>query len=288
MKKTVYVPQTITKNEYTVTLVSPDCAIVSGGIFKQPRTVKKLLGDGDDNPKTALNLVPTMGLSLLPHNALGLGNLCAFATVCIKPCLVHQGQGSMDNVYGPRAAKTVLWFLARDWFIAKLNSEAGKFRAKHAGIVGIRLNMFSDIPWEHYGIIENHPQIQWYDYSKNPRRFGDIRPNYNITYSYDGVEKNLVHARNVLANGGNVSVVFYDHEKTGGLCGRAAHDQLLPKTWNGFEVVDGGKTDWRPDDKRGTVVGLRLLAKTRTSRLEAIENGFAQSFERANGVLEVA
>ena len=288
MKKTPYVPQTITKGDYTVTLVSPDCAIVSGGVFIAPRTVKRLLGDGDDNPKTALNLVPTMGLSLLPHNALGLGNLCAFASVCIKPCLVNQGQGTMDNVYGPRAAKTVLWFLARDWFLAKLDREAKKFRAKNTGIVGIRLNMFSDIPWEHYGIIENNPDIQWYDYSKNPRRFGDIRPNYNITYSYDGVEKNLVHARNVLANGGNVSVVFYDAEKIGGICGRAAHDQLLPQSWLGYEVLDGGKTDWRPDDKRGCVVGLRLLAKTHKSRQLAIRDGFAQPFQRAAGVLPVA
>lgn len=285
MKKTAYVSETITKGIYTVTLVSPDCAIVSGGIFTSPRSVKKLLGDGDDNPKTALNLVPTMGLSLLPHNALGIGNLCAFATVCVKPCLVNQGQGSMDSVYHARAAKTVLWFLARDWFLEKIDREAGKFRAKHSGIVGIRLNMFSDIPWEHYGIIEKNPDITFYDYSKNPRRFGNIRPNYSATYSYDGLEKNLIHARNVLANGGNVSVVFFDSEKTGGVCGRAAHDQQLPQSWLGYEVIDGGKTDWRPGDKRGTVVGLRLLAKTRASRAEAIENGFAQSFERADGVL---
>ena len=285
MKKTPYATQTITKGDYTVTLLSPDHAVISGGIFIVPRSIKRLLGEGDDNPKTALNLVPTMGLSLLPHDTIGVGNVCAFATTCIDPCLAHQGQGGMDNVFGPRGAKTVLWFLTRDWFMEKLNREAEKFRANHSGIVGIRLNMFSDIPWEHYGIIENHPNIQWYDYSKNPRRFGDVRKNYYVTYSFDGTPVGLERAKNVLARGGNVSVVFYDREKTGGICGRAAHDQKLPISWNGFDVIDGGVSDWRPDDRRGVVVGLRLLAKTHASRLAAIENGFAQSFERSAGVL---
>ena len=278
MKKTAFKTVTIVKGNYTVQLISPDVAIVSGGVFVKPRTVKKLLGDGDDNPKTALNMVPTMGLSLLPHNSLDIGNLCAFAVNCIKPCLVHQGQGSMESVYGSRAAKTVLWFLAREWFLEKLNSELSKFRSKHEGVVGVRLNMFSDIPWEHYGVVEKHPGITFYDYSKNPRRYGDVRPNYSVTYSFDGQDSSRVHALNVLKNGGNVSVVFYDRLKIGGICGRAAHDQNLPASWNGFTVVDGGKTDWRPDDVRGVVVGLRLLAKTHKSRLEAIESGFAQSF----------
>ena len=278
MKKTAFNKMTITKGEYTVELISENVAIVSGGIFSKPRTVKKLLGNGDDNPKTALNLVPTMGLSLLPHDSLGIGNLCAFATTCIEPCLVHQGQGSMEAVHGARAAKTVLWFLARDWFLAKLNRELSKFRSKHEGIVGVRLNMFSDIPWEHYGVIEKHPEITFYDYSKNPRRFGNIRDNYSITFSFDGLPQNIIKAENVLKHGGNVSVVFYDREKIGGVCGRAAHDQSLPMAWNSFPVIDGGKTDWRPGDVRGVVVGLRLLAKTHKSRNKAIESGFAQSF----------
>lgn len=278
MKKTAFKTITITRGDYTVELVSESIAIVSGGVFGKPRTVKKLLGDGDDNPKTALNMVPTMGLSLLPHNSLGIGNLCAFAKTCIKPCLAHQGQGSMDSVYGSRAAKTILWFLARDWFLGKLDRELKKFRAKHVGVIGVRLNMFSDVPWEHYGIVEQNPEVTFYDYSKNPRRYGDIRPNYSVTYSFDGQPSSRVHAENVLKNGGNVSVVFYDREKIGGICGRAAHDQNLPTSWHGVTVIDGGKTDWRPDDVRGVVVGLRLLAETHKSRIEAIESGFAQSF----------
>ena len=281
--------ETIVKHGYTVQILSPNVAIVSGGfredgspILSQPFRISKLLGEGDANPKTEKNDVPTMGLSLYPETGAGIGNVCPFATVCVKPCLAHQGQGPVPNVAGPRVAKTVLWFLARDWFLAKLRRELENFRKREsADIIGVRLNMFSDIPWEYYGIIENFPGIMFYDYTKNPRRVGMIRPNYWITFSYDGT--NDKHAENVLRNGGNVSVVFYNEPSTllaehgsAAACGKAAHRQVLPKSWRGFPAIDGGKTDWRPDDPRGVVIGLRLLARTYDSRNDAIESGFAQ------------
>jgi hypothetical protein len=45
----------------------------------------------------------------------------------------------------------------------------------------------------------------------------------------------------VLLMGGNVAVVFRNQ---------------LPKTWKGFEVVNGDETDLRFLDKKGVVVGL--------------------------------
>lgn len=271
----------ILKHGYRVEILSPNVAIVSGGfredgtpILAQPFRISKLLGEGDANPKTEKNDVPTMGLSLYPADGVGFGNVCPFAKVCVKPCLAHQGQGPVPNVQGPRVAKTVLWLLARDWFLAKLTRELANFRNREtAETIGVRLNMFSDIPWEHYGVIDAFPGITFYDYTKNPRRVGMIRPNYWVTFSYDGF--NGDHAERVLASGGNVSVVFYNPTKSA-VCGKAAHRQTLPKSWRGFRVIDGGKTDWRPDDPRGVIVGLRLLARTYASRNEAIESGFAQ------------
>jgi hypothetical protein len=55
----------------------------------------------------------------------------------------------------------------------------------------------------------------------------------------------------VLEMGGNVAVVFRNQ---------------LPKTWKGFEVVNGDETDLRFLDKKGVVVGL-------------IEKGFAKKDE---------
>ena len=282
----------IRRHDYEIEIVSDSLAIVSGGkrpdgspILPHAFRVSTLLGDGDQNPKTAKNLVPTRGLSLIPADGAGIGNLCPFADVCIDPCLAHQGQGTMSNVAGPRCAKTALWFLAREWFLAKLRRELESFRRNSAeDTIGARLNMFSDIPWEHYGIIEDNPGITFYDYTKNPRRAGWIRPNYHVTFSYDG--HNGEHAERILRSGNNVSVVFHtpadtlvDRFGNASACGKAAHRQLLPKDWRGFRVIDGGKTDWRPDDPAGVVVGLRLLAKTYDSREGAIASGFSPAFE---------
>jgi hypothetical protein len=168
----------------------------------------------------------------------------------------------------------VLFYLARDWFLAKLNRELSRFRAAYPPDIeiGVRLNMFSDLRWECYGVIDNHPGITFYDYTKLPERWGQLRPNYWVTFSYDG--HNWADAEAILNAGGNVSVVFYD-ETPGAKCGKAAHRQILPDTWRGFAVIDGGKTDWRPEDPRGVIVGLRLLARTYESRNIGIANGFA-------------
>jgi hypothetical protein len=140
--------------------------------------------------------------------------------------------------------------------------------------------MFSDIPWEEHGVIDAHPGVSFYDYSKDPSRFGMIRPNYWVTFSHDGL--NTENCLRVLRAGGNVSVVWHTTEDdlrtvfgTPAACGKAAHRQLLPQTWNGFEVIDGGETDWRWEDPRGVVVGLRLLAKDYRSRGLAIRSQFS-------------
>jgi len=271
-------PKTVSRFGYTVTLHAPNYATVSGGRLAEPVGVRKLLGEGDLNPKTEKNSVPTMGLSLYPYDGIGFGNVCPFAVTCIDSCLAKQGQGPVPSVEGARVAKTVLWYLARRWFLEKLNRELVRFRAAHPAddTVGVRLNMFSDIPWESFGVIDAHPSITFYDYSKDPSRWGFVRPNYWITFSYDGV--NGAAAESILRAGGNVSVVFY-LETDDPVCGKAAHRQPLPATWNGFEVIDGGTTDWRPEDRRGVVVGLRLLARTYDSRNKGICSGFAQKID---------
>lgn len=273
-------PITIEKHDYRVVLHTKNRATVydlregDERILPHAVGVSKLLGKGDLNPKTAKNEVATMGLSLYPADGAGVGNVCPLAIWCKEPCLAHQGQGPVPSVAGARVAKTVLFYLARDWFLAKLNRELSAFRAKYPPdtVVGVRLNMFSDLRWEAYGVIDAHPGIDFYDYTKLPDRAGQLRPNYWVTFSYDG--HNWEAAEEILRAGGNVSVVFYD-TAPGAKCGKAAHRQTLPESWRGWQVIDGGKTDWRPDDPRGVLVGLRLLARTYASRNKAIADGFA-------------
>lgn len=269
---------TIERFGYRVDIYSKSRATVTdlkGGRLTKPVTVTELLKHGDSNPKTAKNILAiTFGLSLAPHKKAGIGNVCAFAKTCIKPCLNEQGRGGSETVSNARIARTVLFYLARDWFLGKLERELAKIVASYPGeTIGVRLNMFSDIPWEHYGIPDKFPGITLYDYSKNPRRFGWIRPNYHITFSFDGTNK--TDALRILESGANVSVVFYENSPSA-KCGKAAHRQTLPRVWNGFPVIDGGETDWRPSDPNGVVVGLRLLAKTYENRQTGIDSGFAQ------------
>jgi hypothetical protein len=123
--------------------------------------------------------------------------------------------------------------------------------------------MLTDQPFEKFGLSDRHPDWLLYDYTKLHNRAGWIRENYYVTFSYDGT--NLREALRVLEAGNNVAVVFYDNTP-GAKCGKAAHRQQLPKTWQGYPVIDGTITDWRPEDPRGVVVGLKLLAKTWQSR----------------------
>jgi len=86
-------------------------------------------------------------------------------------------------------------------------------------------------------------EIQWVDYTKNPRRFERaLPPNYHLTFSR--AENNEAQALALLSRGVNVAVVF-----AGG----------LPDTWEGFTVIDGDKHDLRHLDPRGPhgyVIGL--------------------------------
>ena len=121
-----------------------------------------------------------------------------------------------------------------------------------------RLNLTSDIKWEDvfmkdpdYNIFEYFYGIQFYDYTKSFKRMCSFldKPflkdepkfpsNYHLTFSRS--EHNDKKCEMVLAMGGNVAVVFRNQ---------------LPKTWKGYEVVNGDETDLRFLDKRGVVVGL--------------------------------
>lgn len=246
----------------------------------EERPVRQLLSDGDGNTKLRKNTARTAGLSLSPHRSSGIGNTCAFASPgCRRACLDHQGLASVfQSIRYRRLAKTVVWYREREWFLDLLRIEIGarERSAKRAGaMLAVRLNVFSDIPWERYGIPQEFPGVQFYDYTKNPNRAGAVLPNYWVTFSRS--ETNEEDCLRVLQCAGNVAVVFADSSIPA--TGNRAHLQRLPKTWNGFQVIDGDESDMRFDDtrgrKHGRVVGLRLKAHSRVERTQAIESGFA-------------
>ncbi|EMI40937.1 hypothetical protein RRSWK_06469 [Rhodopirellula sp. SWK7] len=244
------------------------------------RLVPNLVASGDNNTKTRKNVgYLAAGLSMAPHKTAGVGNVCGNASpACVAGCLNHQGLASVfATIAAARESRTVLWYQERQWFLDTLRVDLERWQRK-ADRVGmelcVRLNMFSDIKWERFGIPQDFPRIQFYDYTKHPGRVGALLPNYWLTFSRSEANHSATIA--TLQSGANVAAVFYQHGK---FVGNRSGRQQLPKTWHGYPVIDGDTTDLRFDDPRGAtrgrVIGLRLKAHSKAERAAIIASGFA-------------
>ena len=248
----------------------------------------KLFSNGDANTKLRKNAkkkVITLGLSLAPHKSSWAGNVCPHASPgCIAACLDHQGLASVfASIQEARQRKTKIFYHNRSWFLDKLAQEieVARRRADAQGkTLAVRLNVFSDIPWERVsqGLFRLFGDVEFYDYTKNPKRVGLLRPNYWVTLSRS--ELNDQDCLRALRRGNNVAVVFAD--MSGDFCGNMSGLQKLPKTWNGYPVIDGDISDLRYQDtrgrKHGRVVGLRLKTHSKAERRNAIKSGFPVRF----------
>jgi len=88
----------IKKNGYTVKIINRNLAVVIGGkLGNQWQKVGRLLGKGDQNPKTKKNLVKTYGRSLYPEKGIGFGNVCPHAKTC-QACVSRiKGRGTFQT-----------------------------------------------------------------------------------------------------------------------------------------------------------------------------------------------
>lgn len=229
----------------------------------------KLLGI-DTNAKTIKGEkygIKTAILYLMP--AMGSGvQLCANAKIagCEKPCLFTAGRGAMSNVMLSRLRKTLYFNQYRDQFMAQLSREISleKAKAKRRGYkLVVRLNGTSDIRWENIKlplvtaptIFDLHSDVQFYDYTKLANR-KNVPANYDLTFSYSGVEAYQPFVAKAVANGERIAVVFRN---------RAIVEQMLAnnETFLGLPVVDGDDTDIRHLDPRGAIVALYAKGKAR-------------------------
>jgi hypothetical protein len=229
----------------------------------------KLLGI-DTNAKTIKGEkygIKTAILYLMP--AMGSGvQLCANAKIagCEKPCLFTAGRGAMSNVMLSRLRKTLYFNQYREQFMAQLSRELTleKAKAKRRGYkLVVRLNGTSDIRWENIKlplvnaptIFDLHNDVQFYDYTKLANR-KNVPANYDLTFSYSGVEAYQPFVAKAVANGERIAVVFRN---------RAIVEQMLAnnETFLGLPVVDGDDTDIRHLDPRGAIVALYAKGKAR-------------------------
>lgn len=221
--------------------------------IKQYKDVKNLLSKGG-NAKINKNEITTFNLSLAPHtqNVKGI-NLCPKASKgCALACLFTAGRGKFTNVQQARINKTNYYLFDKQKFMDQLAKEINKIALKSTITnekFALRLNTLSDVDFVYqlkkYADLDllnddTYKNIIVYDYTAiigKVKKYLGTR--YHLTLSRK--EDNEQDVMETLEMGGNVAIVFKD----------------LPKTYKGYRVVDGDKTDLEMTKYKNVVLGLK-------------------------------
>lgn len=201
------------------------------------KTPPKMLRGNMKTEKSTGEGVLTTGLNLAPHATAGLHgfDVCPKSSIdCRKNCLGTEAGGNRQYPDTAMSSK-----ILRTHFIAAHPEHAArlidheitqhKTTAKKKGMLpGIRMNITSDISWEHHApkMFERHKDVQFYDYTKMHNRvLRSLAPkkednhfnemghpsNYHLSLSHTGTghgESNDKEASQVLKKGGVVAMVF--------------------------------------------------------------------------------
>jgi hypothetical protein len=242
------------------------------------KTAPKMMGGNMKTEKSSGEGVLTTGLNLAPHATSGLHNFdtCPNSShECRKNCLGTEAGGNRQYPDAAMSAKVL-----RTHFIAAHPEHAARIidheitqhkkDAKKKGMIpGVRMNVTSDISWEHHApkMFERHKDVQFYDYTKlHNRVLRSLAPkkadshfnemghpsNYHLTLSHTGTghdESNDKAASQVLRKGGVVAMVFQRGKKKGGLPAHITDHE----TGHKYPVVNGDDDDNTFD--RHTTVG---------------------------------
>ena len=251
--------------------------------------------------------VESAGLALSPAFKEGKFTTCPNSASCAGDCLGKTSGGyffmgggaDLNALKGPRMRSfelTQAFMRDPENFAIKLNDEITALKIKAAqngNHLAIRLNVLSDInPRVYEKIIKGHPDVTFYDYTKN--NTNPIAPNHHYTYSSTGVSQpagynglkesidnpnqNWKQMRRRLDSGSNVAMAF-------------SHKSILPErvideeTGKIYKVIDGDTYDFRPLDIQppgtdGVIIGLRNKANTRKEVSAAKDsNGFFVHFD---------
>jgi len=207
-------------------------------------------------------------LYMAPAQVAGGRNMCPFSTAgCRAACLYTAGRGGFNSVQQGRIRKTLEFQADPKKFCELIVKDIKSLiiKAANKGLTpAVRLNGTTDIEWEKYGIMEQFPDIQFYDYTKWPcgKRMS-LPKNYHLTYSFSEKPRAGLDSVGWKMRGVNTAVVFW-----GG----------LPKTFlintTDLPVIDGDLSDLRFNDPKGVVIGLK--AKGAARGVVAVDTGFVQ------------
>lgn len=215
----------------------------------------------------------TYAIYLAPEKTSGY-QVCEHSTKeCRLGCLATSGRTAVEIysnkniIQKARIAKTKLFFEHReffmDWMIAEIKFYQKK-AIKDNFFFSVRLNATSDIDWvniihNNLNIFDTFSEVQFYDYTKNFKKFETKPYNYHLTFSYTGY--NWDKCKTLLNLGFNVAVVF-----------NVKREIDLPAKFNGFDVVNGDLTDFRVSDANSIIVGLKWKKIANKDNEKAILN----------------
>ena len=225
--------------------------------------------------------IETTGISMFPAYKEENFSLCPNSASCEKQCLGKYsgnfyalgGGQDPDAIKGPRRRaynRTIAFLREPEAFAIRAFDDidiAKRQAAQYGNHLGVRMNVLSDIHPEVYRpIMENHPDVSFYDYTKMAYR--RILPNHHLTYSSTGLTQDDVQnpwtnwgrMRRVLDRGDNVAMVFTNKQR---VLPSYVHDS---ETGKRYKVIDGRTHDFRPLDSlsaepgtAGMIVGLSNL-----------------------------
>lgn len=204
-------------------------------------------------------------INFLPGDLSG-HEMCACRTdLCFKDCFAKEGYfvKNFDSVWNARLWRSKLFFEDRERFMKQLYGEIAVAEAKLEPDqqLCIRPNGGSDVLWEEETtLIQDHPHLTFYDYSKWPLFKRKKRPkNYHLTYSYGGYNKRQCYQH--LEAGYNVAVPHHNWKK------------LTGTTWKGYKAISGEEDDLRFLDPSPCWVLLKPKASLRTNKESAFAYG---------------
>lgn len=200
----------------------------------------------------------TYAIYLSPAKLSGY-QVCSHSTPeCRLGCLNTSGRAGIEEFSGQsmikncRIKKTQLFFEETNFFMQWMIAEIINYRkraARQGFFFSVRLNATSDIDWSKVyvngkNIFQIFHDVNFYDYTKNAGKFVEKASNYHLTLSYTGRNWNLCEV--ALQQGYNIAMVF-----------NVKHESQLPLTYRGYQVINGDLTDYRIDDAKGIIVGLK-------------------------------
>lgn len=215
-------------------------------------TTPPLMFGNESNAKLAKDPTPTMGLSLSPARTSGIGNLCTHSTPeCRKVCLFTAGHGRYHSVQEGRKVRARFMAQHPAAFHALLRREIlAALRRNKRNHVAHRLNVVTDIDWhnKHPWLADIPHRARFYTYTKDLARM-TTNTREDMTYSISERQRTPDQVAALLADGHRLAMV--------------ADWPTLPKTWRGYPVVNGEKSDLRYRDPAPSLVILRPKGKAR-------------------------